>query len=107
MTPEQALDVIRAVSTAGAKLAAATGNQMGLARFLSVRKDEAIRRIMAGKNLSGTAAEKLAEQDPEFADHCRAAIDAEVLRLEADAAYRAAQYRAQLALTLLEKAGVE
>ncbi len=100
MTPEKALDVIAAIEVAGQALAEATRKQLTIARFLSVRKDEAIRRQMAAKNLSATAAEKIVEADEEFATQCLAAITAEADRLLAVARYDVAKLTARLAVAL-------
>ncbi len=95
-----AADAITAVEQAGAALAEATRKQMTIARFLSVRKDEAIRRQMAAKNLSATAAEKIVEADQEYATQCLAAITAEADRLNAAAQFEAAKLTARLAVAL-------
>jgi len=93
--------LVEAVEAAGRLLAMRTREQMDLSWQLSVRKDEAVRRIMSAQSLSATAAEKLAEQDAEYAACCHAKSAAEADRLEADAAYRAAQYRASLAIVCI------
>ncbi len=100
-TEAQALDVIAAVKIAGGGLAVATARQLTLTRFLSVKKDEAVRRLMAAKNLSATAAEKLAETDEEYAAACHDAITAEADRLLAVARYDVAKLTARLALALV------
>ncbi len=99
---DKALDVIAAVKVAGGTLAVATARQLTLARFLSVKKDEAVRRLVASRNLSGTAAERIVEGDPEFAAACREVIQAEVDRLNAVSAYDVAKLAARLAVALIE-----
>lgn len=85
---------------AGEKLAEATERELELQALRGLRKDEAVRRVMAAKGIAATPAEKIVEEDAEysaFLKDCRTSV---ADRIRAETWLAAAKIRAQLAAKL-------
>lgn len=94
---------ISRIREAGDALAQATRAEMELENRRPLVKAAAIRRLMeSGAASSATAAEKIVEQDAEYADHRRQQVEAAVARQQWFAAYEVAKLDARLAVALFE-----
>ena len=90
--------LVQSIMNAGDRLAAATADEMLLEDRRAVLKEEVIRDLVgSGAAKSATAAEKVVEQDDEYADLLRRKRAAVVERITARAYYEATIARAKLA----------
>jgi hypothetical protein len=100
LTRTTAEDSIRALETAGELLAIATERELELQSLRGLRKNEAVRRIMAAQKIAATPAEKVVETDPEysaFLKECRSSV---ADRIRAEARFSAEKLRAYLTVRL-------
>jgi hypothetical protein len=101
-----AREALRAIVTAGERMAQAHAAVQDLADGRAAEKSFAIRRLMSttneetGKPHSATSAEKVVEHDEEYRAYRRAERDAEVERLRSLAAFETAKRSADLELEL-------
>lgn len=96
--------VVAGVQMVAHALAEAIVQEMELADQRPLIKDAAIIRIVeSGQERSATAAEKVVERDPEYAEHRRRQYDAVRTRIAAEAAYEVAKLNARLAVAMAGK----
>lgn len=86
------------IINAADRLAEATEREMRLEDERALVKDAAIRRVMAERQLSATAAEKVVEADVAYATHLAAKREAVVQRIKARAYYEMWLIRARIAI---------
>jgi hypothetical protein len=105
---EAARDAIAKVRAAGATYAHAIAQEAALVHEKPARKQDAIRRLMAGENplipgkpFTCTAAEAVVETDPAYLNFCRQVTEATCERELARTELVTARLEAQLALALV------
>jgi hypothetical protein len=90
------------VVTAGEAYGHACAHEMHLEDQRSLIKPMVIERIKVAFNLSATAAEKIVEQDEEYAAHRKKQSACVVAKERARGEYEAAKLRAQLGVALVQ-----
>lgn len=106
LNPEQrARASIAAIEAAATWVADALNAVALLEDERSLIKPQAIRRLMESRGIAATPAEKIIEEDAEYAAHRAKQRDAEVVKWAAAAAYESAKLRARLDVALVGAAG--
>ncbi len=101
LAEQKARESIDRIASAAANVAGALNRIAHLEDERALIKPRAVKRLMEnGAATSATAAEKIVEQDAEYADHRRKQRDAEIAKWAALASYEAAKLTAHLDVAL-------